>query len=81
MIARRPYYEAGGLSDHLEFFDEVGRLARTSDTMRIIRRELLMCLPGRWRALRRWKSPHRTINTVRTALHLYLPGLSGNSSG
>lgn len=74
MILRRACYRGGSLNDHLEFFARVRCLARSSDVMRLIRRELLACLPRRWKVLGQWKNPRQTVGMIRKALCLYLPG-------
>jgi glycosyltransferase involved in cell wall biosynthesis len=79
IVATRPYYATGNLGDHVEFFDEVRRLAQSSGSMRLMRQELLACLPERWSALRPWKNPRQAIKTIQRTVRLYLPGRSGVS--
>lgn len=73
LAVHQPYYGSQRLSDHPAFLDEVRRRARSSNTIRFFRRELLRGLPGRWRTPRPRKSPGQMTCVLRSAVCLYLP--------
>jgi len=73
-IHRIPFYMEGGVNEHIEFFQEVGRLARTSAVIRLLRAEMLRSLGARWRANRHWRGGRQVIQTLTQALRLYRPG-------
>ncbi len=64
----------GSLNDHIEFFQEVGRLARTSAVIRLLRAEMLRSLSVRWRVNRHWRGGRQVIQTLMQTFRLYLPG-------
>ncbi len=72
-----PFYMEGSLNDHVEFFHEVRRLARTSGVIRLMRAEMLRSLAARWRVNRYWRGGRQVIQTLAQGLRLYLPALSG----
>lgn len=76
-LFQRPFYDVGCLYDEIKLFRAIGRLARTSATLRILRSELLHALVTYSTANGRRNLPLRTVKSVRRAGHLYFPAFMG----
>ncbi|OHB67943.1 MAG: hypothetical protein A2Y77_17345 [Planctomycetes bacterium RBG_13_62_9] len=71
-INRVPFYMEGSLNDHLEFFDEVRRLARSARVVQLIRAEMLRSLRARRIMTRPWRNPRQVAGTLRRGIRLYV---------